>query len=144
MERMTTRLAKRNNQKEHFYSTPEYQKHKSMFDFYKKHSIELHNFVGYKPDSILTLEYWTWYLMVTKEFEKFYKTKGENKEKVFEFLDNVENPYKHIFIPIWEINTYAYKNGYYPYQTKVVDNISIFVATQYAKYKVSQKIKSIC
>lgn len=140
MERMTSCLLRLYNQKEHFYSTPEYQEHKAMFDFYKKNQDELINLVGYRPDSFITMDYWTWYLMVTREFEKFYFNKGINKEKVFEFLDNLEEPYKHIFFPFWEINTYAYQKGYYPYQVKGVDKIAIFIASEYAKYKVYKKI----
>lgn len=71
-----------------------------------------------------------------------WKTKSNeilNKKKkiVFDFLDSVDNPYKFIFTPIWFNSFKRYDKDYFPYQKGGVNEITIFVAVEYAKHKLN-------
>lgn len=60
------------------------------------------------------------------------------KDKVISYLISVDNPYYHIFNPIWFKKDEAYKKGYYPYKEDCsgVNDVTLFVAGEYAKQNI--------
>ena len=72
-----------------------------------------------------------------KHLEKLNKYKA----KVMNHLNSVDNPYYHIFNPIWFNKNEAYLKGYYPYKedNSGVNSVTMFVSKEYAKQKIYNK-----
>ncbi|AGO49712.1 hypothetical protein Phi13:2_gp102 [Cellulophaga phage phi13:2] len=66
---------------------------------------------------------------------------NEYSNKLFSWLDSVENPYFFIFQPVWHYSTRVYERGYYPYKEKLsgVSLSTIEIAVDYASYKLNKK-----
>ena len=73
-----------------------------------------------------------------KSEEEFIKY----KTKLFNWLDNTDNPYFFIFQPVWHYNTFVSKNGYDAYIEPLsgVCDETIEIAKDYAIYKISKNI----
>lgn len=73
---------------------------------------------------------------------KYWKNKSKQRvevkrKTVIDFLDRLDNPYQFIFTPIWFNSFKRYDKDYYPYQSNGVNEITIFVAGEYAKHKIN-------
>ena len=73
----------------------------------------------------------SWYINKRNEELKQFRN------KIFLFLDLTKNPYQFIFTPIWFNSYKRYDKGFYPYQSGGVNEITIFVAGEYAKHKLN-------
>jgi hypothetical protein len=116
---------------------------KYMFKYYKE-SKELNVVINISKKSELTeTDVYILKNIMQNDFQyghlNWYinKRKSELKQlenKIFDFLNSTNNPYKYIFTPIWFKEFHRYNGGlkYYKHQNSGVNNVTLFIAEKYA------------